>query len=73
MTELKPCPFCGNSTAVSLIDESDMNCTNYVVVCSVVELTNYPQDDWKCGCGATGGYAQSQTKAVEQWNRRMGV
>lgn len=69
MTELKPCPFCGNRF-VKIMTLAECECrdtptdyekTHYGVVC------DYQID----GCGAaTGWQYNSETEAAEAWNRR---
>lgn len=72
---LKPCPFCGNNTAVCMVDNSDSTDGSelkpqYTVCCCVIEMSPVPQDDWRCGCGATSGWAKTKSDAAEKWNRR---
>ena len=70
--ELKPCPFCNsteNLIVISCIDDccDDAICENcpheiqYTVCCNARES----------GCGATSGYAETEEKAIEKWNRRV--
>ena len=63
MTELKPCPFCGNplepkyNLTISREDIDDhWYVRNWVVKCD--------------GCGARGGKNRRKEKAIEAWNRR---
>jgi len=62
MTELLACPFCGNEKARRLMDSEELNLLtgNYTVVCCIFNE----------GCGASGGYKQSDHEAVEIWNVR---
>ena len=66
--KIKPCPFCGSEEPILRIvtDYEDHNCEycdswGYVAVCC---------DYTKLGCGATSGYAKTETEAVELWNKR---
>ena len=57
MTELKPCPFCGDLKAE--IEEriiTEYNIKSYQVVCF--------------SCAGSSGLHISQEKAIEAWNRR---
>ncbi len=64
--ELKPCPFCGSSSAPVVVDsiEKDGDYDNpiqYQVVC-----------DWnEVGCGSATGYRYTIEEAVELWNARQ--
>jgi len=73
---LKPCPFCGNTTAVAIVDDSDevdaLDTPQYTVCCCVNEMSPVPANDWQTGCGATAGWARTQSDAAEKWNRRNG-
>ena len=56
MTELKPCPFCGN-------DEIDC--------CYEAEEDVYEFYFCKCkACGATAGFYQTEQEAIAAWNKR---
>ena len=69
---LKPCPYCGNrdvrmtdSHEVLVdygIDDDPGNPVNWAAVCDAATGKN--------GCGATGGFADSEAAAVAKWNRR---
>jgi len=69
--ELKPCPMCGKSVA-KVTTSSDMfpeqedegNSESYAVVCDA-HMPNGPG-----GCGASGGFAQTEGEAIAAWNRR---
>jgi hypothetical protein len=68
MTELKPCPFCGNVTHILVTntielddDDEDTPVLMHVVVC------NYNIE----GCGASSGYYVDPDEAVVAWNRRV--
>ena len=63
MTELKPCPFCGNRPEIfvdnalfSLFQEDEEN-TNFKV---------------SCHCGIHTKFHQTRKEAIETWNRRVG-
>lgn len=68
MTEikLKPCPFCGSTTAPEIFTLADLfgddyEETEFAVAC------NYSRG----GCGAsTGGICEAEEEAAEAWNRR---
>lgn len=68
MMKLKPCPFCGSGYSVKLCTWDDIYQTesedppSYAVVCDF-------NDD---GCGATGGYRETEDEAVDAWNLRFG-
>lgn len=54
MTELLPCPFCGESSDLE-VDNSDHNRSTWVI-CH--------------GCGARGAIMLSYEQAVKEWNTR---
>ncbi len=66
--ELKPCPFCGQDTAVvvthdeirSLPNTDDYEDANFAVCCNSLEG----------GCGATSGYNLTRKLARKAWNKR---
>ena len=75
MSELKPCPFCGGANAEVIdeieeylekwgdeFDESglDVGRPSKAVVCPCT----------KGGCGAIGGWRETEAEAIEAWNRR---
>lgn len=71
--EFKPCPFCGKintlMTASAAEMDGDLNvewvhCDSYTVVCDA-------STNGLGGCGATCGYQESITKAIEAWNTRL--
>jgi hypothetical protein len=81
MTNLKPCPFCGNETAIQVLDGNEIYllteyCADYnpnayyTVVCTVNEDMAVPSPNWKKGCGASGGYAKTKEEAIKLWNHR---
>lgn len=57
MTELKPCPFCGQKARKYLAEENRLHIRYWAVQCFV------------CHC-RTAGY-QDYDKAVRAWNRRV--
>lgn len=67
--ELKPCPFCGKKVAIV---------TNCVEIEGCENFESCANCGWKCvvcnaidgGCGASGGYADSEEKAITKWNTR---
>lgn len=69
MPELIPCPFCGSTTAPTIMNQyeaqwidNDMNAEDQsMVVCCAAK---------KFGCGASTGFCDTAEQAVEAWNRR---
>ena len=64
-TELSPCPFCGNADALIIRrhNPSEGNLpelTTYAVCCNFLEG----------GCGASGGYRETEADAIEAWEER---
>lgn len=63
---LKPCPFCGKdvATVVTNIELNELEPheepEQFAVVC----------DFCKGGCGSMSGWAMSEERAVENWNKR---
>lgn len=79
--EIKSCPFCGNSTAVRVVDANEVDFIKpederyeknpyYQVVCCMNEDSPVPIADWKQGCGAAGGFRQTKEEAISAWNHR---
>jgi hypothetical protein len=73
MSELKPCPFCGNDKAMSVgrsndvYHEEDCECRGdndnwHAVFCDAASKHR--------GCGAACGFQPTRTAAIEAWNRR---
>ena len=60
MSELKPCPFCGESTVTMICRINDDWRNRYSVLC----------DYERGGCGAESGWYHSKEEAAEAWNRR---
>ena len=63
MSEIRPCPFCGNRKAmVRRIprDGVQLYRDRYAVLCPY----------WDDGCGAEGGWRTSKVEAVAVWNER---
>lgn len=63
--ELKPCPFCGSSSAPKIYsandaDDEDNYPDQYQVVC----------DFNNGGCGSASGYRGTEEEAVVLWNTR---
>lgn len=67
MPELKPCPFCGSTTAPTVMNQNeaqwlDNDAENLsMVVCCAAK---------KFGCGASTGFCDTAEQAVEAWNTR---
>jgi hypothetical protein len=63
MEKCKACPFCGNVTSLTVILNTcdDEYCKSYAVLC----------DYTHGGCGATGGYRESDKEAIAVWNLRL--
>lgn len=67
---LRPCPFCNSTDHLVILSCNeyccdDMICENcdkkrYTICCSETEG----------GCGAICGYAETEQKAIEKWDRR---
>ena len=55
MSDVKPCPFCGESCAF-VEDIETAQGLKWYVFCFA--------------CGATGGYKETPAKAIEAWNTR---
>ena len=64
-TELKPCPFCGNSETPmvvrDLLPDNDDITFRWRVICSMFNGD---------GCGAQTSVRISREKAIKAWNRR---
>ena len=64
--KLLPCPFCGGKKSLivackAVISENfDLEDNFFAVCCSARNK----------GCGATGGYDESEELAIIRWNRR---
>lgn len=69
MTELKPCPFCGQTPKMEESarfprygkDEGE-RIKGYTVVCQTMYCILYNADNW---------YGRSEKEASEAWNRRV--
>lgn len=61
MTDLRPCPFCGNNTAPRLVQ--DVEYQYWEVICSVMR-------DHGLGCGSRAAHFWTPAEAVELWNSR---
>ena len=57
MSDVKPCPFCGESRAF-VEDIETAQGLKWYVFCYA--------------CGATGGYKETPAKAIEAWNKASG-
>jgi len=70
MDELKPCPFCGKKDTLELTSCVELEeCANFES-CDVDPFVCVVCSSNKGGCGATGGYSDSEQGAFEKWNRR---
>ena len=58
MSELKPCPFCGNDESVMIEKYGTQAGDRYRVICP------------ECMANVDNGYAQNAKQAVKAWNRR---
>lgn len=69
--QLKPCPFCGNSESLTIIDAKEIKTCpypfGYLACCSA--KSNISEE--VRGCGAHTGWCNSEKEAVEKWNRRV--
>ena len=69
--ELKACPMCGKSVAVVTTsaemwpDYEDDGCADSFAVMCDASAPNGPG-----GCGASGGFAPTEAKAIAAWNTR---
>ena len=70
---LLPCPFCGKSDTLEVITGSELmdedqeywqHSESYGVVCSAANPGG------KGGCGAMGGFSETEAAAVAMWNTR---
>lgn len=60
---LRPCPFCGSTTALEIVgpfEDGEGSSKQRYVVC------NFNKD----GCGAAGGIRDNEKDAIAAWNRR---
>ena len=74
--DLLPCPFCGQESAVELIDsdtfremqpweeDDEGNMIYWSVMCDA------SKPNGKGGCGASGGFMPTKEQAIERWNIR---
>ena len=63
MTELKPCPFCGNEPTIIVRKGKDGWRDRYSVLC----------DYEHGGCGAESGWYHYEVEAVASWNKRVPI
>lgn len=81
MNELKPCPFCGGTSALRVLDQNEADLLGaedenysenpyYQVVCCMTENSPVPLADWQPGCGSAGGFRKTKEQAIATWNRR---
>lgn len=68
-----PCPFCGKTKALEIITGAELmdeeqeywqHSASYSVVCSAATPNG------KGGCGAMGGFSDTEAAAVNRWNTR---
>ena len=71
MKELKPCPFCGNEKLIITTCEELELCDN-LEKCECIPCYTVCCDFHQGGCGAASGYRQTESEAIEAWNRRAG-
>jgi hypothetical protein len=72
MSDLLPCPFCGQSKALEIVTASSYqeypdeypHSESWAVIC------NASTDDKLGGCGAMGGFKGAESQAVALWNLR---
>ena len=73
MIEIKSCPFCGKSGTATVITGSELmdeeqeywqHSASYAVVCDAATSGG------KGGCGAMGGFAETEAAAIANWNTR---
>jgi Lar family restriction alleviation protein len=60
----KPCPFCGK-TEIVVFDDQQVHIVwrGNVTYAAVCDFNNK-------GCGASGGYRETESEAIEAWNQR---
>lgn len=63
--KLLPCPFCGKTNALKFVNDFELidnpHAAGYLrIVCS----SSYG------GCGAAGGFGETEDEAIKAWNRR---
>lgn len=70
---IKPCPFCGQHKTLEVISGWELmgeeqefwtHSDSFAVICSAAK------PDGKGGCGATGGFMQTEDAAISTWNTR---
>ena len=61
VSDLKPCPFCGNTPTIRIYNGEDGWRDRYAVLCRYDEG----------GCGAESGLYHYQAEAIEAWNKRV--
>lgn len=73
MSNLLPCPFCGNSHEPKIVSSYDMDTEDlgndeyFAVFCDA-------EAGWRevhKGCGSSSGYAKTKELAVTKWNNRQ--
>ena len=61
MTELRQCPFCGQTRYLCTLAEGERDERQYAIVCDA---------SGDGGCGASCGWQDTIAEAKEAWNRR---
>lgn len=77
VSNLLPFPFCGKTDTLSVTSAAELNCEDdddfnawphsdsYAVMCDA------SSPGGPGGCGAMGGFAPTESEAVEKWNKRV--
>ena len=71
MKELKSCPSCGGKKLIITNCIELEECNNFEE-CECNPCYTVCCDFNQGGCGASGGYYQTESEAIEAWNRRAG-
>lgn len=73
MNNFEKCPFCGKTETLRIVCSSEQwdedlgefpHTDAYAVCCDASD------ENKRRGCGATGGYQLTKSKAVDAWNKR---
>ena len=83
MNEMKPCPFCGDTDAISIeTAKSCEECAHFEDAEKCPAYAPFWSDEDHCpyiavicsfsngGCGASSGWYPTREKAIMAWNRR---
>lgn len=75
--EIKPCPFCGSTTAVGIIKSKDYYEEALQYCCNSGDF-DAPEpgyfincDATKKGCGAVSGWKETKEEVINLWNTRV--